>query len=163
MGAKHKTTGWITERTQISEDDRNKVMKMIEDIGKWLDEKEKKQENVEMTDTPAFTSSDVKAQIRPLQRLMGRMLAKKVPEPADPNKKMRRKLHLPRNQMLNQAQKTTILRARKKRTRKKRTRKKGQKMREVTPETAMTKRREIAIRMTCKKANRHILWYAMMK
>lgn len=85
--AKHKTTGWITERTQISEDDRNKVMKMIEDIGKWLDEKEKKQENVEMTDTPAFTSSDVKAQIRPLQRLMSRMLAKKVPEPVDPNKK----------------------------------------------------------------------------
>merc|ERR1711871_1310209 len=85
--AKHKTSAWITERPQVSEDDRNKVMKMIEDIGKWLDKKEKKQENVEMTDTPAFTSSDVKAQIRPLQRLMGRMLAKKVPEPADPNKK----------------------------------------------------------------------------
>lgn len=85
--AKHKATGWITERTQISEDDRSKVMKMIEDIGKWLDEKEKKQENVETTDTPAFTSSDVKTQIRPLQRLMGRMLAKKVPEPVDPNKK----------------------------------------------------------------------------
>ena len=85
--AKYKATGWITERTQISEDDRSKVMKMIEDIGKWLDEKEKKQENVETTDTPAFTSSDVKTQIRPLQRLMGRMLAKKVPEPVDPNKK----------------------------------------------------------------------------
>jgi hypoxia up-regulated 1 len=85
--AKHKTTGWITERTQISEDDRSKVIKMIEDIGKWLDEKEKKQENVATTDTPAFTSSDVKTQIRPLQRLMGRMLAKKVPEPVDPNKK----------------------------------------------------------------------------
>merc|ERR1712146_551807 len=85
--AKHKATGWITERTQISEDDRSKVMKMIEDIGKWMGEKEKKQENVETTDTPAFTSSDVKTQIRPLQRLMGRMLAKKVPEPVDPNKK----------------------------------------------------------------------------
>merc|ERR1712022_95487 len=51
------------------------VMKMIEDISKWLDEKEKKQE------------SDVKAQIRPLHRLMGRMLAKKVAAPVDPDKK----------------------------------------------------------------------------
>merc|ERR1719473_678272 len=50
--AKYKATGWITERTQISEDDRSKVMKMIEDIGKWVDEKEKKQENVATTDTP---------------------------------------------------------------------------------------------------------------
>ena len=62
-------------------------MKMIEDISKWLDEKEKKQESVEKTETPAFTSSDVKAQIRPLHRLMGRMLAKKVAAPVDPNKK----------------------------------------------------------------------------
>merc|ERR1711968_367309 len=85
--AKHKTSEWITERTQISEDDRNKVLTMIKDIGKWLDEKEKKQESVEKTEAPAFTSSDVKAQIRPLQRLMGRMLAKKVPEPVDPEKK----------------------------------------------------------------------------
>merc|ERR1711861_55582 len=61
--------------------------KMIEDISKWLDEKEKKQESVEKTETPAFTSSDVKAQIRPLHRLMGRMLAKKVAAPVDPNKK----------------------------------------------------------------------------
>ena len=62
-------------------------MKMIEDISKWLDEKEKKQESVEKTETPAFTSSDVKAQIRPLHRLMGRMLAKKVAAPVDPDKK----------------------------------------------------------------------------
>merc|ERR1712146_707293 len=50
------------------------VLKMIEDIGKWLDEKEKKQEDLEKTAAPAFTSSDVKSQIRPLNRLMGRML-----------------------------------------------------------------------------------------
>jgi len=85
--AKHKTTSWVTERTQVSDEDREKVMKMIEDISKWLDEKEKKQESVEKTETPAFTSSDVKAQIRPLHRLMGRMLAKKVAAPVDPNKK----------------------------------------------------------------------------
>merc|ERR1712167_227483 len=85
--AKHKTTSWVTERTQVSDEDREKVMKMIEDISKWLDEKEKKQESVEKTETPAFTSSDVKAQIRPLHRLMGRMLAKKVAAPVDPDKK----------------------------------------------------------------------------
>ena len=88
--AKHKTSAWITERPQVSEDDRKQVLKMIEDIGKWLDEKEKKQEGLEKTATPAFTSSDVKSQIRPLNRLMGRMLAKKVDEPVDPTKKMKR-------------------------------------------------------------------------
>merc|ERR1711871_1041153 len=85
--AKHKTTSWVTERTQVSDEDREKVMKMIEDISKWMGEKKKKQESVEKTETPAFTSSDVKAQIRPLHRLMGRMLAKKVAAPVDPNKK----------------------------------------------------------------------------
>jgi len=85
--AKHKTTGWITERTQISEDDRSKVIKMIEDIGKWLDEKEKKTRKCCNNRYPCFHISDVKTQIRPLQRLMGRMLAKKVPEPVDPDKK----------------------------------------------------------------------------
>merc|ERR1711907_458259 len=85
--AKHKTSAWITERPQVSEDDRKQVLKMIEDIGKWLDEKEKKQEDLEKTAAPAFTSSDVKSQMRPLNRLMGRMLAKKVDEPVDPTKK----------------------------------------------------------------------------
>merc|ERR1712146_633922 len=69
--AKRKTSAWITERPQVSEDDRKQVIKMIEDIGKWLDEKEKKQEVVEKTAAPAFTSSDVKSQMRPLNRLMG--------------------------------------------------------------------------------------------
>ena len=64
--AKHKTSAWITERPQVSEDDRKQVLKMIEDIGKWLDEKEKKQEDLEKTAAPAFTSSDVKSQMRPL-------------------------------------------------------------------------------------------------
>ena len=93
--AKHKTSAWITERPQVSEDDRKQVLKMIEDIGKWLDEKEKKQEDLEKTAAPAFTSSDVKSQIRPLNRLMGRMLAKKVDEPVDPTKKNETKPEAP--------------------------------------------------------------------
>merc|ERR1712146_755470 len=93
--AKHKTSAWITERPQVSEDDRKQVLKMIGDIGNWLDEKEKKQEDLEKTAAPAFTSSDVKSQMRPLNRLMGRMLAKKVDEPVDPTKKNETKPEAP--------------------------------------------------------------------
>ena len=50
---------------------------------------------MEKTAAPAFTSSDVKSQMRPLNRLMGRMLAKKVDEPVDPTKKNETKPEAP--------------------------------------------------------------------
>ena len=46
---------------------------------------QKKQAELATTDTPAFSSTDVKKQIRPLSRLISSLLSKKLPPPIDPN------------------------------------------------------------------------------
>ena len=58
---------------------------MVDEIAKWLEEKETKQAELDTTADPVFSSLDVKKQIRPLSRLVARMLSKKLPKPAAPN------------------------------------------------------------------------------
>ena len=83
--AKHKTSAWITERPQVSEDDRKQVIKMIEDIGKWLDEKEKKQR---------WRKQQLQRSLRATWSLKcgpltfdGKNVSEEVDEPVDPIKK----------------------------------------------------------------------------
>merc|ERR1711871_143425 len=83
--ATSKIAEWAEVRPQISEDDAKSAKLMVEEVGKWLDEKEKKQAELATTDTPAFSSTDVKKQIRPLSRLISSLLSKKLPSPIDPN------------------------------------------------------------------------------
>merc|ERR1711871_1889912 len=83
--ANSKIAEWPEARPQLSEEDVKSAKLMVEEIGKWLDEKEKKQAELATTDTPAFSSADVKKQIRPLSRLISSLLSRKLPAPVDPN------------------------------------------------------------------------------
>ena len=83
--AKTKVEEWKTARPQITEEDITSTTLMVDEIAKWLEEKEKKQADLDTTADPAFSSLDVKKQIRPLSRLVSRLLSKKLPKPAAPN------------------------------------------------------------------------------
>jgi hypoxia up-regulated 1 len=83
--AKAKVEEWKTARPQVTEEDIKSTTLMVDEIAKWLEEKEKKQAELDTTADPAFSSLDVKKQIRPLSRLVSRLLSKKLPKPAVPN------------------------------------------------------------------------------
>ena len=83
--AKTKVEEWKTARPQITEEDIKTTTLMVDEIAKWLEEKETKQAELDTTADPVFSSLDVKKQIRPLSRLVARMLSKKLPKPAAPN------------------------------------------------------------------------------
>lgn len=83
--AKTKVEEWKTVRPQITEEDIKTTTLMVDEIAKWLEEKEAKQAELDSTADPAFSSLDVKKQIRPLSRLVSRMLSKKLPMPVAPN------------------------------------------------------------------------------
>jgi len=57
------------ERPWVKAEDRDKLLKMIDDAETWLHEKEIAQASIASYDTPAFTSQEVVAVLRPIAKM----------------------------------------------------------------------------------------------
>lgn len=73
---------WPKERPQLSAEDIKEVEEVMDEVSKWIDEKEEEQSKKETTDTPAFTSKEVSNKMTRLKNLVARLLMKKRPAPA---------------------------------------------------------------------------------
>lgn len=64
---------WETTMPQVTEEERGEVLTKVEDIRKWLAEKEEAQSKLEPHEDPVFTSAEVPSQIKPIEVLVTRL------------------------------------------------------------------------------------------
>ena len=71
---------WETSKPQITEEERNSVVEKIEEVRKWIEDKEKEQSAKKSHEDPAFLSADVPAQIKPVETLVMKLSKKPKPK-----------------------------------------------------------------------------------
>jgi hypoxia up-regulated 1 len=73
---------WKDSMPQITDDERADVTVKVDDVRKWLVEKEEEQAKKESYEDPAFTSDEVPLQTKSLERLISKLVKKPKPKPA---------------------------------------------------------------------------------
>lgn len=66
-------TKWETAMPQVTEDERNDVLKIVEEVKAWIKEKQEAQEKVAPHEDPVFTSAEVPSQIKPIETLVAKL------------------------------------------------------------------------------------------
>jgi hypothetical protein len=61
------------------------VLAKVEDVRKWISEKEEAQEKASPSEDPVFTSEEVPAQSKPIETLVARLNRKPKPKPEKKN------------------------------------------------------------------------------
>lgn len=64
---------WKTTMPQVTDEERGDVLKLVEGVKSWLAEKEQAQAHLEPHEDPVFTSAEVPAQMKPIERLVARL------------------------------------------------------------------------------------------
>ena len=59
---------WVSERPEVTAEEREKVLGMISNFTTWLDEMETQQEALPLHETPALTSREVSIKLEPIER-----------------------------------------------------------------------------------------------
>lgn len=72
---------WETSMPQITEDERADVQSKVEDIKKWIQDKVEEQDSKASHEDPAFTSSEVPLQTKPIEKLVAKLSKKPKPKP----------------------------------------------------------------------------------
>ena len=78
---------WVDEKPQITEEERAEVLKQVEEVRKWADEKEKKQSKKKPHEDPAFLSSDIPPQVLPIRQKVKFLNKRPKPKPKVEKKK----------------------------------------------------------------------------
>jgi len=81
-----KFTKWVADLTHITEEEKSEVMSKIEDVRKWLSDKEDEQAAKAGHEDPAFSSQEVPVQASPIQKLITKLSKKPKPKPAKKEK-----------------------------------------------------------------------------
>ncbi len=76
---------WETTMPQVTEEERAEVLAKVEDVRKWISEKEEAQEKASPSEDPVFTSEEVPAQSKPIETLVARLNRKPKPKPEKKN------------------------------------------------------------------------------
>lgn len=66
-------TKWETTMPQVTEEERSEVLTKVEEIKAWIKEKEEAQAKVAPHEDPAFSSSEVPLQMRPIEVLVAKL------------------------------------------------------------------------------------------
>jgi len=72
---------WEESKPQVTEEERKSVLDKVEEVRKWIDDKEKQQSKKKPHDEPAFLSEEVPLQIKPIQSIVVRLNKKPKPKP----------------------------------------------------------------------------------
>lgn len=81
-GIKKRILTWPQTMPQITSNETEKMVDLIEKVEHWLDEKEAEQSKKTPFEEPAFLSSEVSLQMKPVATLLDRLLKKPKPAPA---------------------------------------------------------------------------------
>lgn len=76
---------WETTMTHITEEERAEVLSKVEEVRKWIAEKEEAQSKLDPSEEPAFKSEDVPSQSKPIETLVARLNRKPKPKPEKKN------------------------------------------------------------------------------
>ena len=72
---------WVTERPEITAEERERVAGMCANFTEWLDGVEAKQTELELTAPPAFLSSTVTEKLDPIETEVRKLIRKPKPKP----------------------------------------------------------------------------------
>lgn len=72
---------WETTKPQVTEEERKEVLEKVETVLKWIEEMENKQSSKSLYEEPAFLSSHVPTQVKPVQTLVEKLAKKPKPKP----------------------------------------------------------------------------------
>ena len=72
---------WETSKPQITSDEREPVLKLIDDVRKWIEEKEKIQSKANHYDDPTYLSVEIPIQFVPIESLVVKLGRKPKPKP----------------------------------------------------------------------------------
>ncbi len=72
---------WVETKPQVTEEERQKVLDGIEEVRKWIEDKEKAQKKKKPHDEPAFLSTEVPEQSKSLETMVVRLNRKPKPKP----------------------------------------------------------------------------------
>lgn len=76
---------WEESKPQVTDDERKSVLKMVTEARKWVEEKEKAQSAKKAHEEPAYLSSEVPLQLKPIGALVVRLDRKPKPKPPKKN------------------------------------------------------------------------------
>lgn len=71
----------MSERPEVTAEEREKVLGMIGNFTTWLDDMETQQEALPLHEPPAFTSREVSIKLEPIEREVRRLIKKPKPKP----------------------------------------------------------------------------------
>ena len=72
---------WETSKPQITTEERESVLKLVDDVRKWVEEKEKAQAKAKDYETPTYMSSEIPVQFVPIESLVVKLGRKPKPKP----------------------------------------------------------------------------------
>lgn len=72
---------WVETKPQVTEEERTKVLDGIEEVRKWIEDKEKAQKKKKPHDEPAFLSTEVPEQSKSVETMVVRLNRKPKPKP----------------------------------------------------------------------------------
>jgi hypoxia up-regulated 1 len=72
---------WVSERPEVTAEERAKVGEMCANFTAWLGEMESKQAALPLHDEPAFLSAQVTARLEPIEKEVRRLIKKPKPKP----------------------------------------------------------------------------------
>lgn len=72
---------WKDSMPQITDEEKGDVKQKIEDIRKWISDKEAEQAKKASHEDPIFSSEEVPSQSKPLERLIAKLMKKPKPKP----------------------------------------------------------------------------------
>mmetsp|Transcript_41928 Transcript_41928/g.50285 ORF Transcript_41928/g.50285 Transcript_41928/m.50285 type:complete len:997 (+) Transcript_41928:168-3158(+) len=74
-------TKWETSMPQITEGERSNVLEKVNDVRKWVDDMEDKQNEVNPWDVPVLISSEVPIQTKDVEKMIGKLSKRPKPKP----------------------------------------------------------------------------------
>ena len=74
---------WETTMTHITEEERKEVLDKVDEARKWVEDKVAEQEKADQTADPVFTSKEVPGQTKKIESIVGRLMKKPKPKPAE--------------------------------------------------------------------------------
>jgi hypoxia up-regulated 1 len=80
-GIRKRVKSWPETMPQITTNETEKMLGLVDKVEAWLDEREAEQSKKSAFDEPAFFSSDVAPQMKPVASLLDRLLKKPKPIP----------------------------------------------------------------------------------
>lgn len=72
---------WVDEKPQITEKEREEVLKKVEEARKWLDDKEKKQDKKKPHEDPVFLSAEIPEQLVAIRQKVKLLNKRPKPKP----------------------------------------------------------------------------------